>query len=251
MRTISVKETLKTWRRLPAAVGVVVGLTTLVPVASAQGGNPNPRVLPIHSSPFGSTYGEWSARWWQWVFSMPAVGHPLVDETGERCGQGQTGKVWFLAGTVAAPGNPVTVTRDCTVPQGKALFIPILNATFGAAVFDCEPTVPGIPCDVTALRAAAAASMDQATLEVDIDGVQLQNLSEYRVQSPVFSVTAPADSLLPIPSGTYAPMVSDGYWLMLTPLSRGAHTIHITGAVTGGVFAGTAFELTYHLMVGR
>jgi hypothetical protein len=234
------------WRSVVAVMVVVVGLMVLTTIAFAQGGNPNPRVLPVHSSPFGSSYGEWSARWWQWVLSVPAATNPLFDTTGEHCAQGQTGKVWFLAGTFVG-----AVTRTCTVPQGKAVFFPILNATFGAAVFDCEPTNPGVPCDPNALRAAAEASMDSVTLEASIDGAPLLNLSDYRVQSPVFSVTVPDGNILGIPSGTYTPMVSDGYWLMLAPLSPGAHTIHLNGVVTGGVFNGLVSEVTYYLIVAK
>jgi hypothetical protein len=143
-----------------------------------------------------------------------------------------------------------TFDRACTVPTGKALFFAILNAAFGAAVGDCEPTKPGVLCDVTALRAAAAASLDSVTIEASIDGVPLLNLNDYRVQSPVFSVTLPEGNILDIPSGTYAPMISDGYWLMLAPLSAGAHTIHFKGIVTGGPFDGFEIEGTYHLTVG-
>jgi hypothetical protein len=35
---------------------------------------------------------------------------------------GQDGPVWFLAGT---PGGPVT--RDCTIPEGKQLYFPLVN----------------------------------------------------------------------------------------------------------------------------
>jgi hypothetical protein len=92
--------------------------------------------------------------------------------------------------------------------------------------------------------------MDPVTLEASLDGVPLRQLSEYRVQSPVFSVTLPERNLLGIPSGTYAPMVSDGYWLMLTPLSAGEHTVHVQGIITGGVFEGFESDVTYHLTVG-
>jgi hypothetical protein len=156
------------------------------------------------------------------------------------------GNVWFLAGTFVG-----AVTRTCTVPHGKALFFPIVNAAFGAAVGDCEPTAPGVPCVVSVLRAAAEASMDSVTLEASIDGVPLTNLNDHRVQSPVFSVTVPEDNLVGISSGTYTPMVSDGYWLMLAPLSAGTHTIHFKGVVTGGVFDGFVSEVTYNLAVGQ
>jgi hypothetical protein len=44
-------------------------------------------------------------------------------------------------------------------------------------------------------------------------------------------------------------MVSDGYWLMLVPLSAGEHTIYFKGIITGGVFDKFDSEVTYHLTV--
>ena len=170
-------------------VGLMIAAMTLV--AQADSSNPNPRVFPSDSNPYGNTYGEWSARWWQWTLSIPAATNPILDETGANCTEGQIGQVWFLAGSFGG-----TFDRVCTVPPGKALFFVILNAAFGAAVGDCEPTNPGVPCDVTALRAAAAASLDSVTIEASIDGVPLLNLNDYRVQSPVFSVTLPEGNIL-------------------------------------------------------
>jgi hypothetical protein len=66
---------------------------------------------------------------------------------------------------------------------------------------------------------------------VSIDGVPLQNLDHYRFQSPAFSYKIPDDNILaflfgfPIPAGTYAPAVSDGYWLLFKPLSPGTHKL--------------------------
>jgi hypothetical protein len=236
------------WRRVVAVMVVGVGLmvAAMIPVAQADSGNPNSQVLPLDSSPSGNTYGEWSARWWQWALSIPAATNPVLDETGAHCAEGQSGPVWFLAGSFFGG----TFERACTVPPDKALFFPIVNAAFGAAVFDCEPTQPGVPCNITVLRAAAAASMDPVTLEASLDGVPVRQLREFRVQSPVFSVTLPEGNVVGVPSGTYAPMVSDGYWLMLAPLSAGAHTIHFRNKITGGPFAGTATEVTYHLTIG-
>src|SRR6266511_6207936 len=97
--------------------------------------------------------------------------------------------------------------------------------------------------------------MDPVTISASIDGVPLLNLHDYRVQSPIFSVTLPEENIPellldnPVPSGTYAPIVSDGYWLMLTPLSAGAHTIHFNGIVTGGPFVGFEIDGTYHLTI--
>ena len=46
----------------------------------------------------------------------------MGDTTGEFASLGQSGPVWFLAGTFGS-----TVTRTVTIPAGKTLFFPILN----------------------------------------------------------------------------------------------------------------------------
>jgi hypothetical protein len=223
---------------------VVVGLMVVAmpPFALAGSKDPNPQVLPTNSNAYGNSYGEWSARWWQWVLSVPEATNPNLDTTGANCAQAQAGQVWFLAATFGG-----SAVRDCTVPSGRFLFFPVLNTVFGAATFDCEPTNPGVPCDVNTLRAAAAAAEDNpTTLEASVDGVPLNNLSDYRVQSPVFSLTLPTGAVFGLPSGTFAPVVSDGYWLMLRPLSAGPHTIHFRAVSNTGFET----EVTYHLTVG-
>lgn len=225
---------------LAAVVGIVLGLSVLPTMAFAR--NPNPGVLPLNSHAFGMTYGEWSVAWWQWGLSIPAATNPILDTTGANCAEGQAGHVWFLAGTFGGPA----VIRTCTVPTGRALFFPLLNAANGAALFDCEPTNPGVPCVVSTLRALAAAVVDSpTTLEASVDGVELRDLTDYRVQSPVFTLTLPVGNGVGVASGTYAPQVSDGFWLMLAPLSAGKHTIHFKSVSNGGF----EVEVTYNLTI--
>jgi hypothetical protein len=63
------------------------------------------------------------------------------------------------------------------------------------------------------------------------------------------TITYPAGAVFGIPVGTYAPNVSDGYWLMVPPLSAGTHTIHVKGVISGGPFGGTDIDVTYRLTV--
>jgi hypothetical protein len=222
-------------------LGLMV-LVTMVPGVQAGSRDLKRGVFKPNSNSYGNTYGEWSARWWQWVLSIPEATNPNLDPTGANCAEGQAGQVWFLAGTFGGPA-----TRDCTVPAGRALFFPLLNTVFGAAVGDCEPTGLG-PCIVNDLRAGAAGNVDNPkTLEASVDGVQLKNLIDFRVQSPVFLLTLPEDAVFGLPSGTFTPQVSDGYWLMLAPLSPGMHTIHFKGVSNSG---GSEVEVTYNLTVG-
>jgi hypothetical protein len=201
----------------------MMSLLALSPVV-ASAGNPNPGILPINSAPYGNSYGAWAAAWWQWALAIPEAQNPLVDPTGQYAGLNQNGPVFFLAGTL---GN--SAERNVTVPAGKAIFMPVHNWIFGAGVFDCDPTVPGVTCDVPTLREkAAAAATSVQTLETSIDGVPVKNLLNYRAMSPdTFSVTFPSGAVFGIPAGTLSPHVADGYWLMLAPLSSGSHTITV------------------------
>lgn len=217
-------------------VGVILGLIVASTTALAQAAD-HPEVVPLAVNAFGNTYGEWSARWWQWALSIPEDTNPLLDLTGAHCTKGQGGQVWFLAGTLGG-----AATRSCTVPGDKALFFPILNVVFGQPS-DC--TGPS-DCDVTALRVAAAADQDNpATLTVSIAGHPVKHPRRLRVTSPVFTYFLPAGNFFALPPGTYGPLVSDGYWVLLEPLAPGAHTIHLQGVSNTGF----ATQVTYYLTV--
>ncbi len=213
--------------------------------------NPNPRVLPPNSSPFGKTYGEWNAGWWQWVFSVPASKNPALATSGTiDCSVGQSGNVWFLAGNFLTGGS---YTLSCTVPVGKALFIPLINSW-------SDNVCSAVPADVPTLHVYAASYVfPPVDLHASIDGKSLTKLESYRAISPVFSYTLPPspDNLIDAgfgvslpgdcwPSLTITPAVADGYYIMLAPLAKGSHTINFGGTGPGGF----TLDMTYNLTVG-
>ena len=191
------------------------------------------KIFPITSHPFGKTYGEWAAEWWQWAYEIPKARNPVLDLTGEFCDEGQSGPVWFLAGTFGG-----TVTRHCTVPAGKAVLCPLLNL-----VWVQFPTDP--PITVEEIRDVLAPFMDGGIVTCEIDGRAVRDLGRYREQSSVFTVTIPSDGYR-LPEGSYYPCLDDGYYLMLAPLSAGQHTIHFTGQIPA---FGFSMDVTYHLTV--
>jgi hypothetical protein len=83
-------------------------------------------IMPINRT-FGEGNSELfaglSAEWWQWALSIPTSVNPQTDTTGEFSVVGQRGPIWFLAGTFGGG----TATRSCSVPQGAALFFPVIN----------------------------------------------------------------------------------------------------------------------------
>ena len=219
---------------LPAGgLGLIYDNTWIVTVLPENLGNPG--IAPPNSKPHGKAYSEWSARWWQWVYSIPTAENPVVDTTGANADEGQRGPVWFLAGNFGG-----TTVRDVSVPEGKSLFFPIFNENW--VTFPTDP-----PTTVPEMRAIIRPFMDNATLSCVIDGKTVKNLPLYREDSVEFSVTAPDGNLLGLPAGTYAPCVDNGYYLMLDPLRCGQHTIHFTGTNADASFG---LDVTYHLTVG-
>jgi hypothetical protein len=234
-------------------LGLALGLAVAFNVGarSAGKGNPNPRILPVDSHAYGTSYSELAAEWWKWALQTDP--NPVADPTGEYCCEGQQGKVWFLAGTFE--GN---VVRQCTVPAGKAIFFPIVNSVW----WDPEDVLDYLGGDEAAyallsyeekadiLYELVGAFIDMVDiLECEIDGVPVQDLYSYRVQSPPFSSTLAVfgdiqDPPYPNADMERDPLTADGYWLLLAPLSAGEHTIWFSGGITGGFVTEVTYELT-------
>lgn len=207
---------MKTGRAVLLATVAVLVLLPGVALAGGNG-NPNPRVLPPNSTPYGKSLGEWGGAWWNWALQFPAAQCPLLDPDGSQALNGQSGPVYFLAGTFGWD-----VERTVTIPTGKALLIPLYNWLFW---------VPEDGPDEATIRAMANAGVDDAAvLECKVDGVPLINPWAYRAESPPggFVLHVPPGSVLTdfgYDPGDRYPAVTDGYWLMLTPLPPGEHVI--------------------------
>jgi hypothetical protein len=203
--------------RMTVVLVIMVLLLITQSVASAHG-NANPGVLPPNSRVQGLTYGEWSARWWQYVLSIPAPQNPLTGGTGANCVFQRIGNVGLVA---ADPQAGQTLT--CEVPAGMMLYLDILSAE--CSTLEPPPFYGG---NEEELRACAE-SFIHSDLEASIDGVAIQNLSQYIHTSPLFEFTLPEDNILGVPAGSVGESVSNGAHLMLAPLTPGQHTIHLHG----------------------
>ena len=245
---MSVRHSLKV---VPIALTAFLCSTwALAPTSNAACGSSPPAVLQPDSLPFGLTYGEWSARFWQWTYSIPASAHPLNDTA--PCSEGQSGPAWFLGGTftTTSPATGIvvgTANRACSVPKGKALFFPVVNAECSQAEGNGQTEAE--------LRDCAQCLVDHVTQKhLEVDGVHVES---YRAVSPLFSFgPLLEDNLLGLPAGTISPAVADGYYIMLAPPAAGAHTIHFSSVVEAksgqcGFTEDFTFEqdITYHLTI--
>ena len=225
-----------------SALALAVVVVALLGPTMAYARNANPGVFPINSRPYGLTYGQWSARWWQYAFQQTTLDICATDKPGSQ--------VIFLAGNSAI--------NSCTVPSGKAIMFPIFNVEWSVAEAEKQPQfTPGQSCFVPAEpNGTTDATFPNASLEADVDGVTLQNLTDYRAVSAPFTFTTvegnpfglcPADGPCPLTSRA----VADGFWIMLMPLSPGAHTIHFTATVPFPEYGDLKYtaDTTYHLTV--
>jgi len=191
----------------------------------------------------GVSQGEWGARWWEWVMSFPADNNPVGDATGALCADNQGGPAWFLAGTFG--GN---AERSCTIPEGKALVVPLYNFWND---YPC-PDPSFQPAQGQSLQdfltQGLAGYLDQTSLlRLELDGKAVDNPSAYRATSGLenFKADLSWQALDPCITGDVQQAVSDGYYMIVKPPESGKHTLRIQSASTGGF----ALDVTYHLKV--
>jgi hypothetical protein len=201
------------------------------------------RVFAPQTKPFGKTYVQWTSAWWNWAVQFPVAVNPLLDDTGANGALGQSGPVWFLAGNFGG-----TTVRSLRIPADTALFFPIVNSIFW---------VPEDGATEAEVRALANANVNGATIvECFIDGKPVKNLSQFRFQSPTggFVLHVADGSLLTdfgYSAGDRNPAVTDGFWVMVKPLSSGRHTIRFHGVFGDPMAPDFEVDVTYNLRVSQ
>jgi len=196
-------------------------------------------ILPPDELWAGATRGEWDARWWQWAASMPEEVNPNFDTTGERCGYGQSGPVFFTPASFTFEPNEPGLT--CVVAEGTAIYVPVI----GTECSTVEPP-PFFGRDEDELRACATAGVDEVVeYSATVNGQDVGDLEAYRTSSPLFTLTLAENNLFGVEPGV-AQAVSEGYSFIIAPPPPGEY--EITGST---MFAGETepFSLTITVVV--
>lgn len=200
-----------------------------------------PMVVPVGTPIGGKSQAEWSAMWWQWVLSFPVDQNPVFDPTGAQAFRGDFGSVFLLAGTFGDKA-----TRTVSVRPDQTLFFPLVNAV--TTEFDSS-----YGTEEAGLRRDVAEFLGKGQeMFLTWNGVSLltseQILANQRFQSPLFTIkTLYGDDFGPTQA------VSDGYWVALTGLPPGTHTLRFGGTAqpTGTYEEDKPFsqEVTYTITV--
>jgi hypothetical protein len=189
----------------------------------------NPGLYSIDESPFGTAYSTWIARWLNWTASIPNAEHPR-DFADRTCNVSQTWKdVWFLPDTLN--GN---IVRECEVPFGKAIFIPVTTGWQSVAE---SPEFSGKPLNEikdSLIKGASYCDDYNIVRVAEIDGKKVQGLegnSPYRTNTTqLFNLTYGENNIYDVKPGM-TPAFAEGWFLFLKPLPQGDHTLKIDSKI--------------------
>ncbi|HUD82234.1 MAG TPA: hypothetical protein VMQ67_01975 [Candidatus Saccharimonadales bacterium] len=218
------------------------GLLLLAMATSSLAGSPPaPEVLPPSSLPYGYSYEEWSAKFWQFNLGQSSEHYALLG-VPDIC-SGPASKVRFPGPNIIG-GDAIHIeTNHITMPAGTPLFFPVFclwqdNGNCPLSAFGTNTAVELAAIDEQNWSAVTETS---CTIDgVSVDGMEDPTNSIYHVISPPFTyTTAEKDNVLLTIGATCVPgdfsiypAVADGVYVMLAPLKPGKHTIH-TVAVIG------------------
>jgi len=182
------------------------------------------QLIPPGKAVAGVSQEEWSRRWWRWALSFEDAESPVTDTDGRFCASGQSGPVWFLAGTYESRRT----VRSCRIPAGKTLFFPLVN--FIAFPPDDEREA----CASLMLRAEDLTEAPSA-LVLEFNGRRFDGLAAHRQATRGCFLVAPDDD---------APAAGNGYYVALGPLKPGRYTLNF-----GGILPNLTQAVTYSLDV--
>lgn len=216
------------------------------------------RVYEPHSTVRGQTMAEWTQDWWKWAWSIPedptnntlpnpVYENPLNDPNGSLAYLGRQDKVFFLGGVYKIITDPATPTvyrtRTIAAPTGMPILFPVLNAASSAARPTRPQTAEGLINLVDNVNMPLAHDAFAS-----LNGVAIQDVASYTEPSGIFEASFPANNIYSVPVDRQnQPWISysNGYWIMLQPLSPGQYTLHF-----GGAFGATfALDVTYNITI--
>lgn len=193
--------------------------------------------MPPGEDPLGIPYGEWGARWWEWLAGVPAAGDPGLND---NCQANQGGEVFFIPHTW--PGTSFETNCEIGADQRVLASAGGILSTNSEGETD-EELLAGVESEKPVL----------SNLSVMMDGVEVPDIDSYWVTSALFDLVAIEDSILGVEAGTQVRSAVGGWFVMIPPLEPGSHTIVVKDDIddpTSEDPPSTA-ELTAHVTVSE
>ena len=195
-------------RRFAIAVAACLVLASAVaPVTAAKPATQG--FLPANAHPHGYSLLDLATAWNAWALSAPLATNPFVLARCERSPIDP--KIWFLPEPY--PDGPTAA--DCRVPQGAFLVV----SPFFIECSQAEQ-VPFHGDNEAELRSCVETGFDHlSSVAVTLDGQTATDLADDVVTTRLDSL--PAGNLL----GPATLTMNRGIFMVMTPLSRGTHTL--------------------------
>lgn len=180
---------------------------------------------------------DYTADWWTWVMNNNQT-NLLLDKTGDDIMKYQPDSdMYFLTGAYGS-----NQTRNITIPadNNKPILIPVLNGFAG-----CETC--NIFQRVVRMTDLASDINNAVSMEAQLDDKDIANQIQ-RIKSNVFELTIKEHNpflYLKDSIGKTIPVIADGYWVVLDPLSPGEHKLMTHGIDKNGYSS----EVRYNIKV--
>ena len=230
----------------------------LLVVSAGLGGCDENPLIHQDNAVTRKAYENLAIAWSHWALENPWSAGPLLDTDGSKCAMGQSGPVWYLAGT---PGDPVAVERECTIPHGKKLFFPLINrwvAPPPEVIIEGDPEndlqawidwVTGYFADSRAATCELTLRIDGQDLLPDLDAMDDELYVE--ILDP-FDIELGDDNFATESGGGPGPRVTwvDGNFALLRPLPPGDYTLELGGRMCDeddGTLFETSATYTLHI----
>ena len=189
--------------------------------------------------PYGLTYGQWTVKWWQWIWSIPDSKSPLRDNTGKNADVNQPEKdVWFLVGTWATETMLTIPTRKVTIPFDRSILFPIINCEANPIEY------PDLKTDEDIVNHVVNDENTIVLKEVYINNIGIP-IQRVRSDPILFPLKIPHRNNEEEEKYIETKASADGYWLFLKPLPEDTYNISFKGACEmGRLKTGANYNIT-------
>ena len=180
------------------------------------------------------------AEWWKWILSFPKISNPLqgFDISYEHL------RSIFLSCT----GGGEDLSRTVRIPTDvtKDILVPIFTSEYCTGELGTDST------DAELLEAARDDVKDPIEIGLNLDGTEINALSDFYLEYGPFYVTLPPGHILGerIPAGKYRAFCA-GYWLKLNSYSDDqSHSITFGGTGRNGFHTKVGYSVRRYLRHG-
>jgi hypothetical protein len=218
----------------------------------------NVELFSKDESPFGISYSDWVAKYWNWDYSIPTdpQTNTFAGLKDNGCLVHKENSTVMLADTAAGG----VWNQKCTISQKEGILIPIWTGECNQGAgkqFESYSFKQLSDCargfDLGKVKGQVKVNnIPIAMLDaVDYKTNVMNNVTE--IYTEEYNVTAPEDTHAPMERFGTFPAAAHGWFVFLKPLQPGNHTVYYQNSVEPTTLSGAgnvnSAQFTYHFNV--